>query len=464
MPLSSERWKEVSPSQLAWEREALDIIRQGLPDCEPYRAWSNFEFIADDGSINEVDLLVFTPQGFFLVEIKSRRGVLAGDAVTWRWTHEGREIVMDNPIFLANRKAKKLKALLSRQKACREIRFPFIDALILCSSETLDCRLQGTARLRVCLRDAPAEAGRPPRAGILAALRRREGEGLGPTPYGQFDAPAARAICRAMEQAGIRQSQRARRVGDYWLANLFFENPLGLYQDWEAEHFQLPSSKRFVRLYLAAASSSSSERETLKRAARREYEILDNLRHQNILLVHTASCHPDPSPGAGFSGRFDHPRGRFNWSASHSEDGGRPRETGKMPTGRRPVNRFNRSLLYPAATNASQGKETEPGGPVPSGSPHGRRAVVRDRATSDDSDRRNACRVIVAVRPARLVNPDRRLLLKRSDPAEPDNLQAWAFRRFSLASTPPVENEVTSVPVGQRPSFEKPLLQKGLST
>ena len=40
-----------------------------------YRAWTNFEFVADDGSINEVDLLVFTPQGFFLVEIKSRPGV-----------------------------------------------------------------------------------------------------------------------------------------------------------------------------------------------------------------------------------------------------------------------------------------------------------------------------------------------------------------------------------------------------
>jgi serine/threonine protein kinase len=291
MALSAERWKEVSPSQFAWEREALDFIRQGLPDCEPYRAWSNFEFIADDGSINEVDLLVFTPQGFFLTEIKSRPGVLGGDAQTWMWKHEGREVALDNPIFLANRKAKKLKALLSRQKACREIRFPFLDALVFCSSPDLDCRLQGSARLRVCLRDTPAEANHPARAGILAALRRREADGLSPTPQGQFDAPTARAISRAMEQAGIRQSQRVRRVGDYKLTRLLFENPIGLYQDWEAEHFQLPSSKRFVRLYLALASSSSSERETLKRAARREYEILDNLRHPNILLIQQYTEH-----------------------------------------------------------------------------------------------------------------------------------------------------------------------------
>lgn len=291
MPLSAERWKEVSPSQYAWEREALDFIRAGLPDCEPYRAWSNFEFVADDGSINEVDLLVFTPQGFFLVEIKSRPGVLAGDAQTWLWTHEGRETAMDNPVFLENRKAKKLKALLAHQKACRDIRFPYLDALVFCSNAELDCRLQGTARLRVCLRDKPAEAGHPARAGILAALRRREADGLTPNLMGQFDAPTARAMSRAMEQAGIRQSQRARRVGDYRLAKLVFENPLNLYQDWEAEHFQLPTSKRFIRLYLSAASTSSTERETLKRAARREYEILDNLRHQNILLVQQYTEH-----------------------------------------------------------------------------------------------------------------------------------------------------------------------------
>src|SRR5438477_1161647 len=117
MSLSAERWKEVSPSQFAWEREALDFIRQGLPDCEPYRAWSNFEFIADDGSVNEVDLLVFGPQGFFLIEIKSRPGRVSGDSGTWMWETEGRTVFLDNPVFAANAKAKKLRSLLQRQKA-----------------------------------------------------------------------------------------------------------------------------------------------------------------------------------------------------------------------------------------------------------------------------------------------------------------------------------------------------------
>jgi hypothetical protein len=65
-------------------------VRAQFPSHEPYRAWSNFEFIADDGSINEVDLLVFTPQGFFLIEIKSRPGRLFGEGLgyqDWQATH-----------------------------------------------------------------------------------------------------------------------------------------------------------------------------------------------------------------------------------------------------------------------------------------------------------------------------------------------------------------------------------------
>ena len=53
---------------------ALDFIRAGLPDHDPYRAWSNFEFQTSDGAIYEVDLLVLTKQGFWLVEIKSWPG------------------------------------------------------------------------------------------------------------------------------------------------------------------------------------------------------------------------------------------------------------------------------------------------------------------------------------------------------------------------------------------------------
>ena len=95
---SSANWTTVTESKYPWEREALGFVRDQFPKFEPYRAWANFEFIADDGSVNEVDLLLFTPMGFFLIEIKSRPGLLRGDAGIRTWEHEGRLYTVDNPL------------------------------------------------------------------------------------------------------------------------------------------------------------------------------------------------------------------------------------------------------------------------------------------------------------------------------------------------------------------------------
>ncbi len=72
MKAGSKRWLQVEASTFPHEKEALDTLREALDDHEPYRGWSNLEFVARDGSINEVDALVLTPRRLFLVEIKSR--------------------------------------------------------------------------------------------------------------------------------------------------------------------------------------------------------------------------------------------------------------------------------------------------------------------------------------------------------------------------------------------------------
>jgi Nuclease-related domain len=115
--MNLSRWTVVSQSPFAWERDALDFARTHLPDHEPWRAWSNFEFIDDEGRVNEVDLLVLAPGGLVLIEIKSRPGTVVGDAHSWTWTTEGRQFTRDNPLPLANRKAKRLSAVLRRQDA-----------------------------------------------------------------------------------------------------------------------------------------------------------------------------------------------------------------------------------------------------------------------------------------------------------------------------------------------------------
>ncbi len=98
MKADSKRWTQIEASRFAHEKEALDHLREALPDQEPYRGWWNLEFVARDGSINEVDTLVLTRRGLFLVEIKSRGGCLSGDAGTWTWNAGRREVVTDNPL------------------------------------------------------------------------------------------------------------------------------------------------------------------------------------------------------------------------------------------------------------------------------------------------------------------------------------------------------------------------------
>jgi serine/threonine protein kinase len=272
---SHPNWSAITTSAFPWEKEALDYMRAQFPGHDPYRAWSNFEFIADDGSLNEVDLLVFTPQGFFLIEIKSRPGVLSGDTHTWTWQHEGHSKVVDNPVFLANQKAKKLASLLQRQRAFEKLRVPFIEPLIFCSAENLQSQLQGNARFHVCLRD---QANKP---GIMAALKRRDCPGLSEQPRGTFDRPMGKAVSRALDQIGIKPSQRSRRVGDYELQNVIDEGPG--YQDFLGKHVALKDTFRRIRIYLVQAETNPEQRVMVQRAAEREFRLLQALEHRGVL-------------------------------------------------------------------------------------------------------------------------------------------------------------------------------------
>jgi serine/threonine protein kinase len=287
---TAKNWTTISESQFSWERDALDFVRGRFPKHEPYRAWSNFEFIAEDGSVNEVDLLVFSPKGFFLVEIKSHLGRLHGDAGTWTFEHEGKLRTFDNPLLDANRKAKKLSSLLSRQKgAQKKGKLPFIEALVFCSDPNLKCDLQGTARSRVCLRDHDGTDGQPARDGIMAALMRRVCPGLDQNPKGQHNRPMAKIVSQTLEKAGIRPRQRHRKVSDYVLEKLIDEGPG--YQDWLATHAQVKETKRLVRLYTVRMEAKAEDRAIIERAAKREFQLLETLQHPGVLRAHGFTEH-----------------------------------------------------------------------------------------------------------------------------------------------------------------------------
>ena len=196
--MESPRWRIITQSKFEWERRGLDFIRKRLPDHDPYRAWSNFEFHAGDGAIYEVDLLVLTKQGFWLVECKAWSGRITGDAGSWTRTEDGKVKSEDNPVLLANRKAKALSSLLKSQSAVAKVKVPWLDALVFLSTDDLHCDLTGSARNRVCLTDRQVEGDRKERKGILAALLNRDCLGVDSDLRSTIDSPVAKALSRAM--------------------------------------------------------------------------------------------------------------------------------------------------------------------------------------------------------------------------------------------------------------------------
>jgi Nuclease-related domain len=194
MALSDQRWERVSESPFPWEREALDYIRANLPDQPPYYGWSNFTFIDETSTVglNEVDCLVVTPQGLFLIEIKSDPGVLRGDRGTWRFEYpNGRIKIIDNPLIFANTKAKKLKALLMRQPDLRRHTGPpiFIEPLIFLSHPDLTIHLPVTDRTGLCWRSKEEKPGEYKAGNIIAAINTARAPVYHPTPEPASIAP-----------------------------------------------------------------------------------------------------------------------------------------------------------------------------------------------------------------------------------------------------------------------------------
>lgn len=278
MSLSASRWHVIAESNFAWEREALEWLRANLPDRDSWHVWTNFEFIDDEGKVNEVDALVLSPAGLFLVEIKSRPGALRGDAHSWTWTTDGRTSTYDNPLILANRKAKRLASLLRRQPAIvkAKVRLPFLEPAIFLSSSSLACQLEGLAKT------ATYQHGRPGSlddSGIVGALS----NGINSRASFPVDATQTRAIGRAMVEAGIRPSNKHRQVGDYQLVKLVAEGEG--FQDWEASHISVATVQRRVRIYTVASASTPEARAARLRQARREFEVLEGIDHPGILRV-----------------------------------------------------------------------------------------------------------------------------------------------------------------------------------
>lgn len=150
MDEQSSRWNEIPPSAFTHERAALRHVREVLPDRHPFAAWSNFTFISQHGHIREVDLLVATPSGLHLVEIKNLQCRLSSQGRIWvQHRRNGSQRTFDNPLLLASQKAAELKSLLVNVARQDGLTVPFVSAAVFLAEPGMACASDAGERHRV---------------------------------------------------------------------------------------------------------------------------------------------------------------------------------------------------------------------------------------------------------------------------------------------------------------------------
>ncbi|WP_234401563.1 BREX system serine/threonine kinase PglW, partial [Thermobifida halotolerans] len=285
-------------SEHVWEQEALDHIRAQMPQREPYRAWQCFSFTAHTGQIRECDLFVVTPAGAFLVEIKSHPGRATNRGGTWTF-YGDRVRTIDNPLHLTNQKAKELKSRLewaAKRLRVHDYRSPFFTPAVFLSAPDLRCEFDEIQRQHVYGRD-----GLEKQTGLEGIWN-----GLLDRPVGRRPDPVFfRTITRLMEEIGAQAIHRDLEVGSYVLGSRAFDSG-PTWTDYLGQHTVLRSKQGRVRVYHYGDAENDAARESVRRAAEREFRSLDGIAHEGIVKAE----HYEVIDGRGPAIVFEH-RGRW---------------------------------------------------------------------------------------------------------------------------------------------------------
>ena len=116
MSSSSSSWDDLGEPASPAEAEALAALRNLLPDDAVTHAWSNLTFTDLAGRTAEIDVLLLTRVGFFVVELKGWHGTISGTQQNWAITGASGQHTRNerNPWYLTEQKAKRLSSLLKR--------------------------------------------------------------------------------------------------------------------------------------------------------------------------------------------------------------------------------------------------------------------------------------------------------------------------------------------------------------
>ncbi|MEU0487728.1 BREX system serine/threonine kinase PglW [Nocardiopsis sp. NPDC006139] len=256
------RWTTVTESDFDHEHRGLQTIREKLPDSGVWHAWSNFTFTANSGHVREVDLLVLSPSGLHMIELKNWHGSVTTEYGTWVQTRpNGGRQPHGNPRHLVEQKAKELAGLL-RQKGVQGV---YVSGSVCFTDSSLRLRLPANDQNGVYFVD-----------GLLEMLHR--------PPYdvkSRITGPRCTQVTNGLKQVGIHRSDAQYKVGPYLLDRKPFDTG-PTWVDHIARHTDLDEQVR-VRVYLVERGASAAMRKSVENAARRESDVLNRFQHPGVV-------------------------------------------------------------------------------------------------------------------------------------------------------------------------------------
>ena len=239
MALGPQRFRMIGETPHAHEREGLELVREALPDTDPYQAWALVELLdLSQGRLHELDVVVLGHSALYLVELKAHSGRIEGNHVDWHWTpKDGPTRYMPPPYANANFKAKVLKSRLeAKMKNRRDA--PRVEALVFLSAADLELKLRPEGELGVVTRKA-----------VRDALMHHQFPGA---PMGwqgkRITRPVMLDVCQALDKIGFRARKGKLHVGSYELGDVLAEG--AGYQDRETTHRDNPHIHGRARTYL----------------------------------------------------------------------------------------------------------------------------------------------------------------------------------------------------------------------
>lgn len=277
MKRDSPLWKVMGEAASPAEAAALDTFRDLLPDDGIATAWANLTFINDQGRTAEVDVLLLTTHGMYLVELKGWHGKVSGNAQRWKQGLRNTE----NPRLLADRKAKWLKGLLQDRapnQAAKAL-VPRIHAVVVMHGEGSTVDIAAPGDIGVLTLDGYHVKSSPRLASFSDFLAQ--------PPHDfrqQMDLQRVKRVRTLCDAVGFTPTPKTRMVGDFVVAD---DEPISQGRDWQDVLVSLPALpgvKRRLRLYDVPSTASPADRQHVEQLAQREFQLTQGLRHAGIAV------------------------------------------------------------------------------------------------------------------------------------------------------------------------------------